>query len=147
MYCISVLNSIFSTWLFKGPDDCPYKWMSLSVNDTTPPITLACYRPAKLAISSHGCRGFLEIQSEGLERERIGLWQPLLLSDEARKPSTIFKYRSPRFCNSRVAFQHEYASNWFRQDGNVLRIAHCPFRHWRKRWFVHLLNCPVCPQL
>jgi len=53
--------------------------MSLAVNDTTPPIPLACHQPAKLAISSRGRRGFLKIQSEGLERERIGLRQPLLL--------------------------------------------------------------------
>jgi len=61
-------------WSFKGPDNRPYKWISLAsnpilVNDTTPPTPLACYRPAKLGISSRGRRGFLEIQPEGLERE------------------------------------------------------------------------------
>ena len=61
-------------WSFKGPDNRPYKWISLAsnpilVNDTTPPTPLARYRPAKVGISSRGRRGFLEIQPEGLERE------------------------------------------------------------------------------
>ena len=62
------------SWSFKGPDNRPYKWISFAsnpilVNDTTPPTPLACFRPAKLGISSRGRRGFLEIQSEGLEKE------------------------------------------------------------------------------
>ena len=61
-------------WSFKGPDNRPYKWISLAsnpilVNDTTPPTPLARYRPAKVGISSRGRRGFLEIQPEGLEKE------------------------------------------------------------------------------
>ncbi|KAF5349671.1 hypothetical protein D9756_008875 [Leucocoprinus leucothites] len=62
------------TWSFTGPDNRPYKWISLAsnpvlVNDTIPPTPIACYRPAKLGIVSRSRRGFLEILPEGLEKE------------------------------------------------------------------------------
>jgi hypothetical protein len=63
-----------STWSFKGPDDRPYKWISLASNpvlihDIQPPTPIACFRPAKLGIVSRSRRGFLEILPPGLDKE------------------------------------------------------------------------------
>ncbi|KAF9446556.1 hypothetical protein P691DRAFT_673293, partial [Macrolepiota fuliginosa MF-IS2] len=63
------------TWSFNGPDNLPYKWLSLAscpvlVHDTQPtPTPVARYRPAKLGIVSRSRRGFLEILPRGLEME------------------------------------------------------------------------------